>query len=91
MNPQQPIFNRKPQPVGAPAKPKEPARDGGDVFLQRASVDKTPLAFHFQDGELIPSAMVKIVAKFSLLLSVQGEDQLVFKHALKKVTVEVQP
>jgi sRNA-binding regulator protein Hfq len=91
MNPQtQPIYNRpKPQPVPAAPKPKwSEQRDGGDVFLQAA---KTPVAVYFGDGETIPSATVKNVAKFTLLLQVEGEDVLVFKHSVKKITAEVRP
>jgi sRNA-binding regulator protein Hfq len=49
------------------------------------------VAVYFGDGETIPSATVKNVAKFTLLLQVEGEDVLVFKHSVKKITAEVRP
>jgi sRNA-binding regulator protein Hfq len=93
MNPQtQPIFNRaKPQPTPDPKPKLSEQRDGGDVFLQAACAARTALDFYFLDGETIRGSRIKTISKFSILLSVQENDILVFKHSLKKICAEVLP
>lgn len=95
MNPQTPIYNR-PKPQPAPPKPNPPKwtggqADGGDVFLSAVAAAASPVSVHFLDGEVLPSALIKAVHRWTLLVSVEGEDVLICKHSVKKYCRAVNP
>lgn len=94
MNPNQPIYDRSRRYAPAPkGKPPNPPRQDAEVdaYLNATCTAKTPVSVHFLDGEAIPSAVIKAVNVFTLLLEVKGETWLAYKNALKKIVPVVQP
>jgi hypothetical protein len=75
--------------------PTHPAKQasGPNKYLQLALQTKTPLAIHFNDGEVIPSCIILETDSFNLLIkSVDlnggpaGEESVVTRASIKRIT-----
>jgi hypothetical protein len=76
--------------------PQHPARtaSGPNKYLQLALQTKTPLAIHFNDGEIIPSCIILELDSFSLLIKTvdltgeqaAGEESVVTRASIKRIT-----
>ena len=58
-----------------------------DAFLNTARREKQDVVFQLADGKSI-SGRIKSFDKFSVLLDIDGNDVLLFKHAITTVSVE---
>jgi host factor-I protein len=58
-----------------------------DVFLNYARRDRLPVTVYLMDGRHF-EARIKNFDKFAVVVEVDGNDQLVFKHAI--ATIETQ-
>jgi len=58
-----------------------------DAFLNTARRDKTAVTLHLMHGTTL-AGRIKSFDKFSVLLNVDGNDFLVFKHAISTVSIE---
>jgi len=58
-----------------------------DAFLNTARREKQDVVFQLADGKSI-SGRIKSFDKFSVLLDLDGNDVLLFKHAITTVSVE---
>jgi host factor-I protein len=58
-----------------------------DAFLNTARREKQDVVFQLSDGNSI-SGRIKSFDKFSVLLDIDGNDILLFKHAITTVSVE---
>lgn len=59
-----------------------------DVFLNAARKEKTPLLIHVLNGFQIKNAVVQGFDNYVLVLSVEGKQMLVYKHAISSITPE---
>ena len=66
---------------------KHTAQNIQDAFLNTARRDKTTVNFSLMHGETL-SGRIKSFDKFSVLLDINGNDFLVFKHAISTISVE---
>ena len=55
-----------------------------DVFLNHARRDRVVVTIHLMDGRHF-SARVKNFDKFAVVFDVDGQDHLVFKHAIATI------
>jgi RNA chaperone Hfq len=55
-----------------------------DVFLNFARRDRLPVKIHLMDGRHL-DARIKNFDKFAVVVEVDGQDQLVFKHAIATI------
>ncbi|HUF03645.1 MAG TPA: RNA chaperone Hfq [Aridibacter sp.] len=58
-----------------------------DAFLNTARREKQDVIFQLSDGKTI-SGRIKSFDKFSVLIDTEGQDLLVFKHAISTISVE---
>jgi len=58
-----------------------------DAFLNTARREKQEVVFQLSDGNSI-TGRIKSFDKFSVLLDIDGNDVLLFKHAITTVSVE---
>jgi len=58
-----------------------------DAFLNTARREKQDVVFQLSDGNSI-SGRIRSFDKFSVLIEVDGNDILVFKHAISTISVE---
>lgn len=58
-----------------------------DAFLNTARREKQDVVFQLSDGKAI-SGRIKSFDKFSVLIDTEGQDLLVFKHAISTISVE---
>lgn len=58
-----------------------------DAFLNTARREKQDVVFQLSDGKTI-SGRIKSFDKFSVLIDTEGQDLLVFKHAISTISVE---
>jgi host factor-I protein len=58
-----------------------------DAFLNTARREKQDVVFQLSDGKSI-SGRIKSFDKFSVLLDIDGNDILLFKHAITTVSAE---
>ncbi|MCO6510206.1 MAG: RNA chaperone Hfq [Aridibacter famidurans] len=58
-----------------------------DAFLNTARREKQDVVFQLADGKTI-SGRIKSFDKFSVLIDTDGQDLLVFKHAISTISVE---
>lgn len=66
---------------------KHTAQNIQDAFLNTARRDKTTVNFHMMQGTTL-AGRIKSFDKFSVLLDVDGNDFLVFKHAISTISLE---
>ena len=75
--------------------PRHPAQtpSGPNKYLQLARQTKTPLAIHFNDGEVIPSCIILELDSFNLLIKTvdlnggaAGEESVVTRASIKRIT-----
>jgi hypothetical protein len=75
--------------------PQHPARQasGPNKYLQLAMQTKTPLAIHFNDGDVIPSCIILELDSFNLLIKTvdldggaAGEESVVTRASIKRIT-----
>jgi len=59
-----------------------------DIFLNAARKEKTPLLIHVLNGFQIKNAVVQGFDNYVLVLSVEGKQMLVYKHAISSITPE---
>lgn len=59
-----------------------------DMFLNAARKEKTPLLIHVLNGFQIKNAVVQGFDNYVLVLSVEGKQMLVYKHAISSITPE---
>ena len=55
-----------------------------DVFLNFARRDRLPVKIHLMDGRHL-DARIKNFDKFAVVVEVDGQDQLIFKHAIATI------
>jgi host factor-I protein len=55
-----------------------------DVFLNNARRDRVAVTVHLMDGRHF-EARIKNFDKFAVIVEVDGNDQLVFKHAIATI------
>ena len=58
-----------------------------DAFLNSARREKQIINFQLMDGRLL-SGTIRSFDKFSVMIDVDGQDFLLFKHAISTVTIE---
>lgn len=58
-----------------------------DAFLNTARRDKAIVSIHLLHGSTL-AGRIKSFDKFSVLLDANGQDFLIFKHAISTITVE---
>ncbi|REJ79117.1 MAG: RNA chaperone Hfq [Acidobacteria bacterium] len=58
-----------------------------DAFLNTARREKQDVVFQLADGNSI-SGRIKSFDKFSVLIDTDGQDLLLFKHAISTISVE---
>lgn len=58
-----------------------------DAFLNTARRDKTTITIHFLSGSTL-TGRIRSFDKFSILLDTNGQDFLIFKHAISTITIE---
>lgn len=75
--------------------PQHPARQmsGPNKYLQLALQTKTPLAIHFNDGEVIPSCVLLEIDSFNLLVKTVdlknasvGKESIITRASIKQIT-----
>lgn len=66
---------------------KHAAQNIQDAFLNTARREKQDLSFQFMDGRSL-TGRIKSFDKFSLLIDAEGQDCLVFKHAISNIRIE---
>jgi hypothetical protein len=76
--------------------PQHPARtlSGPNKYLQLALQTKTPLAIHFNDGEVLPSCIILEIDSFNLLIKTvdltgsgkASEESVVTRASIKRIT-----
>ncbi len=58
-----------------------------DAFLNTARRDKTTITINLLPGSAL-TGRIRSFDKFSVLLDVNGQDFLIFKHAISTITIE---
>lgn len=66
---------------------KQTAQNIQDAFLNSARRDKSTVDFQLMNGGSI-SGRIKSFDKFSVLIDVEGQDFLLFKHAITTISTE---
>lgn len=66
---------------------KHIAQNIQDAYLNTARRDKATINLHLMHGETL-SGRIKSFDKFSVLLDIDGNEVLVFKHAISTITTE---
>ncbi len=66
---------------------KQTAQNIQDAFLNTARRDKHDVKFQLMNGETL-LGKIKSFDKFSVLIDVDGQDFLLFKHAISMVSTE---
>lgn len=66
---------------------KHTAQNIQDAFLNTARRDKITVTFDLMHGESL-SGRIKSFDKFSVLLDLEGNEVLIFKHAILKISTE---
>ena len=66
---------------------KHTAQNIQDAFLNTSRREKTTVTFNLMHGESL-AGRIKSFDKFSVLMDVEGNDVLVFKHAISTISVE---
>ena len=74
---------------------QHPARQmsGPNKYLQLALQTKTPLAIHFNDGDVIPSCVILEIDSFNLLVktvdlknATAGAESVITRASIKRIT-----
>ena len=55
-----------------------------DVFLNFARRDRLSVTIHLMDGQQL-EACIKNFDKFAVVVEIDGQDQLIFKHAIARI------
>lgn len=55
-----------------------------DVFLNSARRDRLPVVLHLMDGRRL-DARIKNFDRFAVIVDIDGNDQLIFKHAIATI------
>jgi host factor-I protein len=58
-----------------------------DVFLNFARRDRLSVQIHLMDGRRL-EARIKNFDKFAVVVEVDGQDQLIFKHAIATIETD---
>lgn len=66
---------------------KHTAQNIQDAFLNTARRDKLNVVFNLMNGGTL-SGRIKSFDKFSVLIDVEGQDFLLFKHAISTISTE---
>lgn len=66
---------------------KQTAQNIQDAFLNSTRRERIPVKMTLMDGEAL-SGRIKSFDKFSVLLDVNGQDVLIFKHAIASIALE---
>jgi host factor-I protein len=66
---------------------KHTAQNIQDAFLNTARRDKLNVIFNLMNGGTL-SGRIKSFDKFSVLIDVEGQDFLLFKHAISTISTE---
>ena len=66
---------------------KQTAQNIQDAFLNTARREKYTVNFQLMNGEAL-SGRIKSFDKFSVLIDVNGQDFLLFKHAISTISSE---
>ena len=66
---------------------KPAAQNIQDAFLNSARRDKLSVSIHLMNGSTL-SGRIKSFDKFSVLLDANGQDFLIFKHAISTILLE---
>jgi hypothetical protein len=75
--------------------PTHPAKQasGPNKYLQLALQTKTPLAIHFNDGDVIPSCVILEIDSFNLLVktvdlknATAGAESIITRASIKRIT-----
>lgn len=66
---------------------RSPQQNIQDAFLNTARREKQDVIINLSDGNSI-SGRIKSFDKFSVMIEVEGNDILVFKHAISTITTE---
>lgn len=66
---------------------KSPAQNIQDAFLNNARREKMNISIHLLHGAII-TGRIKSFDKFSVLLDSEGQDVLLFKHAISTISQE---
>lgn len=66
---------------------KAPSQNIQDAFLNTARREKLTTMIHLLHGAPL-NGRIKSFDKFSVLLDVDGQDFLIFKHAISTVSIE---
>lgn len=67
---------------------QKPSANLQDVFLNAARKEKSPLLIHVLNGYQIKNAIVQGFDNYVLMLSVEGKQMLLYKHAISSITPE---
>ncbi len=74
-----------PNPKGFPTGEKFP-QNIQDSFLNQARKEKTSVTIHLMGGVKL-SGKIKSFDKFALVMEINHQEQLIFKHAISTVVV----
>lgn len=66
---------------------KQVAQNIQDAFLNSTRRERIPVTMTLMDGNMM-SGRIKSFDKFSVLLDVNGQDVLIFKHAIASIALE---
>jgi host factor-I protein len=66
---------------------KQTAQNIQDAFLNTARREKNKVNFQLMNGETL-SGRIKSFDKFSVLIDVEGQDFLLFKHSISTISTE---
>ena len=66
---------------------KHTAQNIQDAFLNTARREKSNVIFNLMNGDTL-SGRIKSFDKFSVLIDVDGQDFLLFKHAISTISTE---
>jgi len=66
---------------------KPTAQNIQDAFLNSARRDKLSVSIHLMNGSTL-AGRIKSFDKFSVLMDSNGQDYLVFKHAISTISLE---
>jgi len=66
---------------------KQVAQNIQDAFLNSTRRERIPVTMTLMDGNVM-SGRIKSFDKFSVLLDVNGQDVLIFKHAIASIALE---
>jgi host factor-I protein len=66
---------------------KPTAQNIQDAFLNSARRDKLSVQIHLMNGSTL-AGRIKSFDKFSVLMDSNGQDYLIFKHAISTISLE---